>query len=190
MAKQEYTAQYIKSINGTDPVVTDGRPHVAFIGRSNVGKSSLINSVLGRNLARSSSNPGKTTTIDLFLVNNTMYFVDLPGYGFARVSQKEQEHFSRLIAWYLFSSGARVSLFVLIIDVKAGITEYDRQSIALLSEHGIPFVIAVNKVDKVKNAERMRQLAAIEKYAGNLPVIAYSTKTNEGRGTLRSLVFG
>lgn len=189
MAKTVISARFIKSTDGTDSALYDGKPQVAFIGRSNTGKSSLINSILSRDLARSSSNPGKTRLLDIFLVNNQMYFVDLPGYGFANVSKKMQEHFSKLIDWYLFRSGIFHALVVLVVDAKAGITAFDRAIIDSLREFGISFVIAANKIDKLKQGERTKALGEIRTHAGESRVVAYSAVTAEGQGALREMIF-
>ena len=99
---------FIKGIRGTDPIVTAPGDHYAFVGRSNVGKSSLINALCNKNgLVKVSHKPGKTVEINYFLINNTAYFVDLPGYGYARVDPVEKEKLQKLILWYLTASGAK-----------------------------------------------------------------------------------
>ncbi len=177
-------AMYVKSINGTNEIIEDNKPKITFLGRSNVGKSSLINSLLGKKLARSSSRPGKTVKLDFFLVNHRLFFVDLPGYGYARRSQEDQEHYRRLIAWYLFRSGVQHKLVVLIIDANVGVTDYDWESIQLLRQHNIPFIIAANKIDKLKMGERDKRLAEIKKIFTDITVIPYSSVTGEGRKEL------
>lgn len=177
-------ANYVKSINGTDEIIEDNRPKISFLGRSNVGKSSLINSLVGTTIARSSTKPGKTRKLDFFLVNNKMFFVDLPGYGYAKRSKDEQEHYRKLIAWYLFRSGVKHKNVVLIIDANVGLTDYDRESVTLFTEHHIPFVIAASKVDKLSMGDRHKQLTRIREDCGEIPVIAYSSVTLEGRDEL------
>lgn len=181
-------AVYIKSINGTDEIINDSKLKVTFLGRSNVGKSSLINSLVGKPLARSSSRPGKTVKLDFFLIDHRLFFVDLPGYGYARRSKESLEHYRKLIAWYLFRSGVNHKLAVLIIDAKVGLTDYDRESIALLTEHHIPFIIVANKVDKLSMSERPKQVAQILRDCGVIPVIVYSSLTLEGKDELLSRV--
>lgn len=188
MAESTIDAVYVKSINGTDDIINDNKPKVTFIGRSNVGKSSLINSLTSTKLARSSSRPGKTVKLDFFLINRAIFFVDLPGYGYARRSKESLEHYRKLIAWYLFRSGVVHKLIVLIIDAKIGITDYDRESINLLIDHHLPFVVAANKVDKLKANERRAQLAAIQNELGEIPMIVYSSVTGEGKGVLMNLI--
>jgi len=181
-------AMYVKSINGTDDIIKDNRLKVTFIGRSNVGKSSLINSLVGKQLARSSSRPGKTVKLDFFLINHSLFFVDLPGYGFANRSKDALEHYRKLIAWYLFRSEVNHKLIVLIVDASIGITDYDRESINLLIEHGLDFVVVANKVDKLKMSERDKALKAIKVECGDIPVVVYSSVTSEGKGALMNLV--
>lgn len=182
-------AVYIKSINGTDSIIIDKIPKVSFLGRSNVGKSSLINSLVGKTLARSSSIPGKTVKVDFFLVNNSIYFVDLPGYGYAKRSKDKQEHFRKLIAWYLFRSGVNHKIVILIIDANIGITDFDRESITLLVQFNIPFIIAANKVDKLKMGVRHKQLLHIQQKCGEITVYPYSSVTNEGKKELLKRIF-
>lgn len=181
-------AAYVKSIDGTDPIIHDPRPKVTFLGRSNVGKSSLINSLTGKKIAYSSTRPGKTTKLDFFLVEDKLYFVDLPGYGYARRSKEDQEHYRKLIAWYLFRSGVTHKLAILIIDPAVGITDYDRESITLLTDAGIPFVVVANKSDKLKMKDRARVLTGLREEAAGFPLIVYSSKTLEGRDELLRVV--
>ena len=186
MSSIQIEAQYVKSINGTDSIIEDNKPKVTFLGRSNVGKSSLINSLVGKKLARSSSRPGKTVKLDFFLVNGKFFFVDLPGYGFAQRSKDAQEHYRKLIAWYLFRSGVNHKVAVLILDAKVGITEYDRETIDLLTQHAIPYVIVANKIDKLNMSQKHAILQEIKGTNSAVPVIPYSSETGEGRDALIS----
>lgn len=188
MSDSSIEAVYVKSINGTDDIIRDNKPKVTFIGRSNVGKSSLINSLVNKPLARSSSRPGKTVKLDFFLINTSLFFVDLPGYGFARRSKEDLEHYRKLIAWYLFRSEVNHKLIVLIIDASIGLTDYDRESINLLIDHKLPFVIVANKVDKLKMSERDKALKMIKEECKDIPLVVYSSVTGEGKGALLNLV--
>lgn len=190
MPQPQLDAKYVKSINGTDDIIKDNRLKVTFLGRSNVGKSSLINSLVGKPLARSSSRPGKTVKLDFFLVEQRLFFVDLPGYGFAKRSKEALEHYRKLIAWYLFRSEVNHKIVVLIIDAKVGLTDYDRESINLLTDNQIPFIVVANKVDKLKMGERHKQLESIRKEMGEFPLVVYSSHTLEGRGELLNIIMG
>ncbi|MBO5635693.1 MAG: YihA family ribosome biogenesis GTP-binding protein [Bacteroidales bacterium] len=124
-------------------------PEFAFIGRSNVGKSSLINMLCGNSkLAKTSSTPGKTKLINHFLINNSWYLVDLPGYGFAKISKKEREDLRKMINDYILGSEEMVLLFVL-VDSRHDIQKIDLEFISGLGENGIPFAIIFTKGDKL-----------------------------------------
>ncbi|MBU4480106.1 ribosome biogenesis GTP-binding protein YihA/YsxC [Patescibacteria group bacterium] len=188
------SAKFIKGIRGTDDITNDGKPKIAFIGRSNVGKSSLINSLTGKkNLVKSSSLPGKTREINFFLINdnsktsdsdNGFYFVDLPGYGFAKIQATQKEKLRKLILWYLFSGEAKNDKVVLIIDFKVGPSKFDLEMIDLLKEYKIDFVIVANKVDKIGKSIRIKQLEKIKKELAGEEIFLYSAKTGEGREEL------
>lgn len=133
-------AEFKKGIHGTDPILTDGIPQVAFVGRSNVGKSSLISTLIGvPGLVRISDTPGRTTEINFFLVDGAYYLVDLPGYGYARLSEKERAHIKDLIIWYVSASGAQPKLFVVVLDAKVGLTDFDKDMIYMLESEGHPY---------------------------------------------------
>ena len=184
------SAEFVKGIRGTDKILYDQKPQIAFVGRSNVGKSSVINSLVERrNLARSSSSPGKTIRLDFFLINGAVYFVDLPGYGYAKMSQDKHEDIRKMMMWYLEYSEVKNRKVVLIIDALVGITDFDRQMIELLTEHHIDFIIVANKADKLKKEQKEKQLKQIQQDLGNVSVIAYSAKTKEGRETLLKKIF-
>jgi GTP-binding protein len=181
---------FIKGIRGTDPIVTDGKAQVAFVGRSNVGKSSLINALCNKNgLVKVSRKPGKTTEINYFLINDGFYFVDLPGYGYAKVGPEEKEKIIKLIIWYLTDSGAKPTKVALILDVKVGITEFDRQMIEILTEHNHSFILVANKTDKLTQKELAERLASIAKEAGGAEVIPSSAEKAGGIKLLLSKLF-
>ena len=189
MDSRAVEAKFIKSINGSDPILNEPLPQIAFVGRSNVGKSSLINSLLVQKLARSSTRPGKTVLLDFFRVKNKVYFVDLPGYGYAKRSKERLDHFRRLIAWYLFSANVKHKLVVLIIDAYVGLTAQDHESLLLFTKNNLPYVVIANKVDKLKMGERVKKLAEIQKECGDVTIIPYSSYTGEGRDALMKIIF-
>ena len=164
-------------------------PEFAFIGRSNVGKSSLINMLCGnRKLAKTSATPGKTQLINHFIINDSWYLVDLPGYGFAKISQKGREELRRMINDYIGRSEEMVALFVL-IDSRHDITRIDREFLAGLGENGIPFAIIFTKSDKLgSNAlkaqiERDKEILS-EDWEEMPPMFASSAETGAGKGEI------
>jgi len=148
-------------ISNTNPVncPVDGRPEYAFIGRSNVGKSSLINMLTGvKGLALTSSTPGKTQLINHFLINNTWYLVDLPGYGYARQGKKGKEKIREIINAYLDKREALTCLFVL-IDCRHEPQKIDTDFIRRLGENSIPFAIVFTKIDKISKSKLNENVA-------------------------------
>jgi GTP-binding protein len=184
------TAEFIKGIIGTNEILEDGIPQVAFVGRSNVGKSSVINSLANRKkLVKSSSTPGRTKQINFFLINKEIYFVDLPGYGFIKAPLKRKEKIRRMILWYLFRSGVEFKKVVLIIDARIGPSEFDEEMSGLLNENKYPVVVVVNKIDKLNKSKLIRQLKIIQEKVGDNVIIPYSAKTKKGRNELLVEIF-
>lgn len=175
------SAKFIKGVVGPDAILSDGKPQVAFIGRSNVGKSSTIN-ILSKQkgLARTSSFPGRTQQINLFLINDEFYLVDLPGYGFAKASHKERAQIRGLIDWYLFEAPYKDRRVMLIIDANVGMTESDVEMLHTLEEAGSAVTIVANKIDKVKASDYKRQMQKIQEKAGMRRVIPYSAEKRTG----------
>ncbi len=187
------SAEFLKGITGTDVILGDGVPQVAFVGRSNVGKSSVINSLVNRKeLVKTSNRPGKTTEINFFGINGKKcYFVDLAGYGYAKRSPKEKESIEKLILWYLMYSGTTISRVVLILDVKAGLTDFDKEMVRVLREQDHQLVVVANKVDKLNQKETSAQLRAIKEAAHEAVVAPYSatTATPKERDALLRIIF-
>ena len=141
-------AEFVTSVAKAQDVVHNELPQIAFVGRSNVGKSSLINCLCGNGkLARTSSTPGRTRLINYFLVNDSFYFVDLPGYGFAKASKLEVSGWQSLIEPYIVNND-KLKLVCLLVDCKVGATNDDKQMIKYLSYFRVPYVIVATKVDK------------------------------------------
>jgi len=178
-------AEFIKGVIGTDDIFTDGMPQIAFIGRSNVGKSSVINSLLGRkNLAKSSSTPGKTQQINFFIINNKSYFVDLPGYGFAKLSRERREKLRKMILWYFAQSGARPTKVVLIVDAKVGPSDFDIEMEEFLKGLDLDVIVVANKSDKLNKSERIKNKNNICRVLNENNVVLYSTKNGRGKEEL------
>lgn len=165
-------------------------PEIAFSGRSNVGKSSLINKLLNRkSLARVSATPGKTATINFYLLN-TLRFVDLPGYGYARVSNSEQQRWAKLIESY-FEDERDLRLVFQLVDMRHPPTKDDYMMINYLADQGIPFVIVLTKADKLnktQRAERMLSLKEELKEYDGISFIPFSSENGEGVNELRNIL--
>lgn len=174
------STRFIKSIVSDDAIMEDGIPQIAFVGRSNVGKSSLINSLTGTELSRTSSFPGRTAQINFFLVNDSVYFVDLPGYGFAKTSGAKREEMSNLISTYLFNRVYKQKKIVLIIDANVGMTKQDVEMFEELQAHKKDFIIALSKVDKLSQSEAHHNIVAIKKITGDTELFEFSSKTKKG----------
>lgn len=175
------SAKFLRGVTGPDRLLESHYPQIAFIGRSNVGKSSVINSLVGqKGLAITSSAPGRTQQVNIFFVNENFYLIDLPGYGFAKLSKEGRDNVTRLINWYLFLSGYPQKKVVLIIDAKVGPTKDDLEMLTALVEHRKDVVIVANKVDKLKRSELAKQMKSIEAAVGGLPVIPYSAEKKQG----------
>ena len=168
---------------------TDPIPQIAFSGRSNVGKSSLINTLLGcKSLARVSSSPGKTITINFYDVDKKLFLVDLPGYGFARRPQCDKQKWSALTDGY-FTKNPNIDLLRLVvqlIDCRVGITQDDAMMLDYLRRSNLPYVIVITKTDKLNKSERTAALPAIEghKLAAGVRTIPFSSHNGEGRDEL------
>jgi len=166
-------------------------PEVAFVGRSNVGKSSMINTLLNRKgLARVGAEPGKTRVINFFNVDNKLYFVDLPGYGYANVSKKEQQNWKIMIETYL-RTRKQLELIMMIVDVRHLPTENDKIMHLWLRESNIPYIIAATKTDKISKSQVNRNINDIKKALeinGEIPVIPVSSKTKQGKDELWNLI--
>lgn len=168
----------------TSTLPDTGRPEVAFAGKSNVGKSSLINGLVNRKaLARTSSEPGKTQTINFYNVNDRMYLVDLPGYGFARVSREESARWGKMIEKYLHTSRNLKAVFLL-VDIRHAPGTNDCMMYRWVVESGFKPIIIATKLDKIKRSQVAKQLKLIRTTLEVLPdteIIPYSAQTKQGR---------
>ena len=180
----------MKGITGTDDILYDGIPQIAFVGRSNVGKSSVINSLVNqKELVKVGKKPGKTTEINFFLINNKFYFVDLPGYGYAKLSPVEKEKIRKRMLWYLLESEAKPAHIVLVLDIKVGFTDFDKDMAHMLREAGHHFIIIANKSDKLNQKEISQQLTSIKDDSYGEDVIPYSAETKKGTDAVLQILF-
>ncbi len=190
--------QFIDGVVGEKDILFDGIPQVAFIGRSNVGKSSTLNTLLGKTkLVKTGKTPGKTKEINFFKVEceneDIFYFVDLPGYGYAKLSKKDRDTLHKLIVWYLEHKISFLELVVLIIDAKVGLTDLDRDFIRILDTQKKPFILAINKVDKINQKTKSLLQKEIRKELScknNLfDIIYYSAAKNKQIHLLTKSIF-
>ena len=181
-------AEFVRSAAKAADFPRDALPQIVFAGRSNVGKSSVINRLLGRkNFARVGNSPGKTTHINYFLIDKKLYLVDLPGYGYAKVSQAEKRRWSGLMEGY-FSQGRRIALVVQIVDFRHAPTEDDQMMVDFLRSCGTPFCVVATKSDKLNRAQREEQAALLDGLFGGpqgVPVIPFSSLKGEGVAELQ-----
>jgi GTP-binding protein len=180
-------AEFIRSAAKREDFPRDLLPQVVFSGRSNVGKSSVINRLLNRkNLARVGSAPGKTTHINYFLIDEKLYLVDLPGYGYAKVSKTERERWGRLIETW-FADTLLMSLGVMIVDIRHKPTADDCTMAQWFQSCGKPFVVVANKLDKIKKSELVPNVERIRETLGlseETIVIPFSAEKGSGRQEL------
>lgn len=186
-------AEFLKGVVAMDGLPPADRLEVCFAGRSNVGKSSLINALTGRRtLARASNTPGRTQEINYFTLGDRRYLVDLPGYGFAEAPVKVVEKWQRLLRAYLAGRATLRRAFVL-IDTRHGIKAVDEEILTLLDRAAVTFQVVMTKADKVKAVDRdavlTRVRAALAKHPAAYPeIVLTSSETGEGIGTLRALI--
>ncbi len=175
----------------TSTLPQNNRPEIAFAGKSNVGKSSLINALMNRkSFARISATPGKTQTINFYNINDEIYLVDLPGYGYARVSQKEKENWGKMIEKYLHTSKQLQAVFLL-IDIRHEPSGNDKMMYDWIVSQGCHPIIIATKVDKLKRSQVDKHIKMVRQGLGLLPgtrLIPFSSVTKQGREEIWNLV--
>ncbi|MBI2439671.1 MAG: ribosome biogenesis GTP-binding protein YsxC [Candidatus Moranbacteria bacterium] len=180
-----HSAKFIKGVIGSEGLPEPSRPTVAFFGRSNVGKSSVINSIVQRkDLAHSNSRAGRTTEINYFLVNDSWYIADLPGYGYAKLPETLRIKLGKYLSWYAADMRINLTWAVLVVDAEVGAKNSDRETFALLKEYGRKVLILANKSDKGKRNDVTKNIYAFKSEFPGAPVIRYSAKTGDGRNDL------
>lgn len=184
------SAKFIKGVVGSDHILEDGTPQIAFIGRSNAGKSSLLNSLThSPKLAIASDTPGRTREINVFQINESHYFIDLPGYGYAKASGRTLDKLGAMISWYLFDSD-NDPMVVLLIDALVGPTVDDLGMLRELEKAGRNIVVVVNKVDKIKKSQYRNQLQKLGTQIPGHTLFPYSSKTKVGMNELADRLLG
>jgi GTP-binding protein len=179
LAVSKILSEFVLSASAPEQFPREEYPEIAFLGRSNVGKSSLINALIGeKGLAFTSNKPGCTQAINFYRVDGSYYFVDLPGYGYARVSKDQTLQWKKLIESYLLERKV-LELSVLILDSRRGWMERDLDLKRWLEVHHKPYLVVATKVDKLNQSERQRSLASLNKDAGE-PVMSCSAATGRG----------
>ena len=185
-------AEFIKSAVKPSAFIRDGKPNIVFAGKSNVGKSSVINKLLNRkNFARVGAQPGKTVHINYFLIDNTAYFTDLPGYGYAKVSKDERDRWGKLMEDFFAEEGL-ITLGVHIVDSRHKPTADDVTMSQWFKATGCPMVVVANKVDKLKKSEIEPNLALIRETLeldDSAVVVPFSAEKGTGRDELLSKIF-
>ncbi|MCM1148848.1 MAG: ribosome biogenesis GTP-binding protein YihA/YsxC [Butyricicoccus sp.] len=188
-----HNAEFIKSAADAKGFVRDGLPRIVFSGKSNVGKSSVINRLLNRkNFARVGASPGKTIHVNYFLIDKTIYFVDLPGYGYAKVSRAERERWSALMERFFAESGL-ITLGVMIVDARHKPTADDVTMGEWFKATRCPLALVANKADKLKKSEIEPNMALIRETLGfgtEVPLIPFSAEKGTGRDELLAVIEG
>ena len=184
-------AEFEKSFGTFSQLEESTLPEICFCGRSNVGKSSLINKILNRkSIARVSSKPGKTVTINFYKVDN-IRLVDLPGYGYAKVNFSERERWSELMEGY-FKSERDIRMAFQLIDMRHPATDFDISMLDFLSQMGIPYTVVLTKADKLNKTETEKRLQLIKQelgeFAENTKIIPFSAQNNTGAIALREII--
>ena len=186
-----HNAEFVRSVTSVADCPKDGLVQIAFAGKSNVGKSSVINKLLLRkNFARVGEAPGKTTHINFFRIDEAMYLVDLPGYGYAKVPQKEKERWGRLMEAY-FAAPDTLNFGVMLVDARHAPTANDVVMAKYFLQSGKPFVVVANKLDKLKKSEIAPNMARIREVLSlpdDVRLIPFSAEKGDGRDELLAVI--
>ena len=182
----------LETVIGVTSKIPDNQlPEIAFAGKSNVGKSSLINALMNRkSLARTSAQPGKTQTINFYNINDELYFVDLPGYGYAKVRQQEKEKWGKMIEKYLHRSKVLQAVFLL-VDIRHEPSANDRQMYEWILANGYHPIVVATKLDKINRSQIAKQVKLVKQGLGvdkDTIVIPFSAETKQGREEIYALI--
>lgn len=168
--------RFTRGIHGTDDILSMPYPQIAFVGRSNVGKSSIINALLGGVFARVSATPGKTQEINFYTVDDRLFVVDLPGYGYAKLPIPIAEKIRKHILWYLGSDEVRPKVVLLILDARVGVTDADRELIKVVEAEKHPLLVVLNKWDKLNQSEAVHAMRNFKAEFPHLEVMPVSAE--------------
>ena len=186
-----HNAKFVKSAVRPSDFIRSGLPQIVFAGKSNVGKSSVINKLLNRkNFARVGAAPGKTVHINYFLIDEKAYFVDLPGYGYAKVAKSEKHRWSELIEGY-FAQDRNLQLVMQLVDMRHPASALDVQMVEFLIAHELPFIVLLTKSDKLNQTKRKERLARIREElpcGDQLTIIPFSGETGEGVDEVHAII--
>ena len=183
-------SRFVKSMSAFGDFPGQGLPEIAMVGKSNVGKSSMINGMTGNSkLARTSSEPGKTRLVNLYLINEAFFLVDLPGYGFAKAPKQEKQKWAEMIEGYLRGS-RHLKRALQLVDIRHAPTEDDQLMVEYLRHYDIPFTVVATKADKLSKAQRGRSVPVICRTLGVQPweVLVQSSKDGTGKDRLLELI--
>ena len=188
-------SRFVTSAVYTKQFISDGKKQIALSGRSNVGKSSLINTLLqSKKFARTSSSPGKTISVNYYMIDDSFYMVDLPGYGYAKRSEEEKKKWSDLTNSYI-TQGKVPNLILQLIDLNVGPTSDDLMMLSWLKQSSVPYIVVATKVDKLNKTNRQANYQALVSHPyinlegeTKVPVIEFSSQTKEGRNELISVI--
>lgn len=177
-------AHFLKGVIGTEGLPQPSRPTIALFGRSNVGKSSIVNCLTQTTIARANKKPGRTTEINYYLANENFYLADLPGYGFAKLPPALRKKISGYLSWFAADQSINLRLAILVIDAAIGAKTSDEEIFTLLREYGRPILILANKCDKGSQSELAEHLRRAQTLFAPFPIVRFSAKTGRGRGPL------
>jgi GTP-binding protein len=191
LSAKNVTAEFVRSAHRSEDLLRDGRPEILFVGRSNVGKSSLLNRLLGKKgLARTSQTPGRTRAVNYFLVNDRCYFVDLPGYGYAKAGKDERREWAELVDGYVREVVERAWV-VLLVDGKVGATPLDVEAFRYLASLGAGITVVATKMDKLPGGKRAKALSEIRRTLSlgeDIHLIPVSAESGDGMKELWSTI--
>jgi GTP-binding protein len=187
------TIKKAKAVTGDDSILSEDKPQLVFAGRSNAGKSSMINALANQSIAPISNTPGKTTEITLYSADDKVYLVDLPGYGYAKLSAQRAERIRKQMIWYLVDSQAPIAEVFLVVDIRRGLQDIDRELLDITASEQLRTTVLANKIDKCNQSELVQNCRKLDKQiaesAGQqVDVLEVSAETGKGINTLCEII--